>query len=51
MITAKEWNRMETVDLLQSLEIAASVLKNRPLTREQIRYVVEIVKDLLEVVE
>jgi len=50
MVTAKEWRKTETDEILQNLEVAARVLKKRVLTSEQKKYVLEIVKDLLEVI-
>ncbi|MCD6312477.1 MAG: hypothetical protein J7L79_01515 [Thaumarchaeota archaeon] len=50
VIIAREWSRMETSEILQSLEIGVRVLKTRALTWEHKKYVIEIVKDLLEAI-
>ena len=50
VIIAREWSRMETSEILQSLEIGVRVLKTRALTWKHKKYIIEIVKDLLEAI-
>jgi len=50
LITAKEWRRMETGQILQSMKIAVNVLKDRKLSRNDVETVISLAEEMLEAV-
>jgi hypothetical protein len=50
IVTAKKWREMETTEILQSIEIAARVLKDRDLTGDELRYLALVISDLARVI-
>jgi len=47
-IYASEWREMNTEAILQSIEIAVRVLRERDLTNEHRRFIVELTKELVD---
>jgi len=48
IVPAKKWREMETIEILQSIEIAARVLKDRSWSNEELKYLALIISDLAQ---
>ena len=49
IVTAAEWRELSTKEILDSIDIATRVLKDRTLTSEEKRYAGELAKGLMEI--
>jgi hypothetical protein len=48
IITADKWKDMETFDILNSIELAIRVLKDRKLGREERVFCLELIKEIAD---
>jgi hypothetical protein len=51
IITADKWRNMETFDVLNSIELAVRVLKDRKLGREEKMFCLELIKEIADLVK
>jgi hypothetical protein len=51
MITADKWRNMETFDVLNSIELAIRILKDRKLGREERVFCLELIKEIADLVK
>jgi len=50
IIPAIEWKEMSSREILNSVEIAIRVLRERKLNDDEKKYVIELVKDFIDIV-
>jgi len=49
IVPAKEWRTMESREILESMEVAIRVLKERKLSNEEKKYASALAKDLVDI--